>query len=71
MLRRDRSKVAERGTPPVVSALALVVLAVPSMVLGDGRVALVAGKRTYAHMGRLPNRKTTPGHVGGILGLGF
>ena len=39
----------------VVAVVAFVVLAVPSVVLADGRVALVAGNSTYAHIGRLPN----------------
>ena len=39
----------------VLAILALVVLAVPSVVLADGRVALVVGNSTYAHIGRLPN----------------
>ena len=29
--------------------------AVPTVVLADGRVALVVGNSTYAHIGRLPN----------------
>ena len=32
-----------------------VVLATPAVVLADGRVALVVGNSTYAHVGRLPN----------------
>ena len=39
----------------VVAVVAFVVLAVPSVVLADGRVALVVGNSTYAHIGRLPN----------------
>ena len=39
----------------VVAVLAFVVFAVPSVVLADGRVALVVGNSTYAHIGRLPN----------------
>ena len=39
----------------VVTVLALVVLVVPAVVLADGRVALVVGNSTYAHIGRLPN----------------
>ena len=35
--------------------LAFVVVAVPSVALADGRVALVVGNSTYAHIGRLPN----------------
>ena len=41
--------------PLVVAVLAVVVLAVPAVVLADGRVALVVGNSTYAHIGRLPN----------------
>ena len=41
--------------PLVVTALALVVLVVPAVVLADGRVALVVGNGTYAHIERLPN----------------
>ena len=39
----------------VVAVLAFVVFAAPSVVLADGRVALVVGNSTYAHIGRLPN----------------
>ena len=39
----------------VVAILAFIVLAAPSVVLADGRVALVVGNSTYAHIGRLPN----------------
>ena len=39
----------------VVAVLAVVVLAVPAVVLADGRVALVVGNSTYAQIGRLPN----------------
>ncbi len=39
----------------VVAVLAVVVLAVPAVVLADGRVALVVGNSTYAHIARLPN----------------
>ena len=39
----------------VVAALTVVVLAVPAVVLADGRVALVVGNSSYAHIGRLPN----------------
>ena len=39
----------------VVAGLVVVVLAVPAVVLADGRVALVVGNSTYAHIGRLPN----------------
>ena len=39
----------------VVAVVAVVVLAAPAVVLADGRVALVVGNSTYAHIGRLPN----------------
>ena len=39
----------------VLAILASAVFAVPSVVLADGRVALVVGNSTYAHIGRLPN----------------
>ena len=39
----------------VAAMLVLVVFASASVVLADGRVALVVGNSTYAHMGRLPN----------------
>ena len=39
----------------IVAVVAFVVLAVPAVVLADGRVALVVGNSTYAHIGRLPN----------------
>ena len=39
----------------VATVLAFVLLALPSVVLADGRVALVVGNSTYAHIGRLPN----------------
>ena len=39
----------------VVAVVAFVVLATPTVVLADGRVALVVGNSTYAHIGRLPN----------------
>ena len=39
----------------VVAVVAFVVLAIPSVVLADGRVALVVGNSTYSHIGRLPN----------------
>ena len=38
-----------------VRSLVVAVLAVPTVVLADGRVALVVGNSTYAHIGRLPN----------------
>ena len=39
----------------VAAVLGLVVLAMPTVVLADGRVALMVGNSTYAHIGRLPN----------------
>ena len=39
----------------VVAVAAVVVLTAPAVVLADGRVALVVGNSTYAHVGRLPN----------------
>ena len=39
----------------VVALVALVLLASASVALADGRVALVVGNSTYAHIGRLPN----------------
>ena len=41
--------------PLVATVLMVVVLAIPSVVLADGRVALVVDNSTYAHIGRLPN----------------
>ena len=40
----------------VVAVLAVVVVATPSVALADGRVALVVGNSTYAHIGRLFRR---------------
>ena len=39
----------------VILLLSTVLLASASVVLADGRVALVVGNSTYAHIGRLPN----------------
>ena len=41
--------------PLVIAVLVLVILATPTVVLADGRVALVVGNSNYAHIGRLPN----------------
>ena len=46
---------AMRSARLFVVALAFVVLAMPTVVFADGRVALVVGNSTYAHIGRLPN----------------
>ena len=56
----------------VAAILALVVLAMPTVVLADGRVALVVGNSIYAHIGRLPNPDNDPRDMAGVLGrLGF
>ena len=47
--------------PLVATVLTVVVLAIPSVVLADGRVALVVGNSTYAHIGRLPLLMPTKG----------
>ena len=55
----------------VVALLAFVVFAVPSVVLADGRVALVVGNSTYAHIGRLPNpdkNQQMGGASNGVIG---
>ena len=45
-----------RGMKAVRSlVVAVVVLVAPAVVFADGRVALVVGNSTYAHIGRLPN----------------
>ena len=56
----------------LVAVLALVVLAMPTVVLADGRVALVVGNSTYAHIGRLPNPDNDAGDISSALRrLGF
>ena len=56
----------------VVAVVATVVLAVPAVVLADGRVALVVGNSTYAHIGRLPNPDTDAADISAALRrLGF
>jgi TPR repeat protein len=56
----------------VVAVLSLVVFAAPSVVLADGRVALVVGNSTYAHIGRLPNPDNDARDMSGALRrLGF
>ena len=48
------------------------ILAVPSVVLADGRVALVVGNSTYAHIGRLPNPDNDAADISAALRrLGF
>ena len=56
----------------VAVLLALVVFGSTSVVLADGRVALVVGNSTYAHIGRLPNPENDAADVSAALGrLGF
>ena len=56
----------------VVTVVAFVVLAAPSVVLADGRVALVVGNSTYAHIGRLPNADNDAADMSAALRrLGF
>ena len=56
----------------VVAVLVFCVLAVPAVVLADGRVALVVGNSTYAHIGRLPNAENDATDMSAALRrLGF
>ena len=56
----------------VVVVLALVVLVVSSVAFADGRVALVVGNSTYAHIGRLPNPENDAADMAAALRrLGF
>ena len=56
----------------VVAVVAVVVLAAPAVVLADGRVALVVGNSTYAHIGRLPNAENDAQDMSAALRrLGF
>ena len=56
----------------LVAVLPFVVLAVPTVVLADGRVALVVGNSTYAYIGRLPNTQNDAADVSAALRrLGF
>ena len=52
LLEVPRMKLAR---PLVVAVLVLILLASAAVALADGRVALVVGNSTYAHLGRLPN----------------
>ena len=62
-LRRDKASVKDvreqnamrEVRSLLVGVLAFVAFAAPAVVLADGRVALVVGNSTYAHIGRLPN----------------
>ena len=52
--------------------MAVVVLTAPAVVLADGRVALVVGNSTYAHIGRLPNTENDAVDMAAVLRrLGF
>ena len=56
----------------VVAIPAVVVSAAPSVVLAAGRVALVVGNSTHAHIGRLPNPDNHARHTSAALRrLGF
>ena len=56
----------------VVTVVAFVVLAAPAVVLADGRVALVVGNSTYAHIRRLPNAENDARDMSAALRrLGF
>ena len=56
----------------VVAVLASVVLAAPTVVFADGRVALVVGNSTYANIGRLPNPENDAADISSALRrLGF
>ena len=52
--------------------VAVVVLVAPAVVFADGRVALVVGNSTYAHIGRLPNPENDAADMSAALRrLGF
>ena len=56
----------------IVLLLAVVLVASSSVALAAGRVALVVGNSTYAHIGRLPNPENDAADVAAALGrLGF
>ena len=56
----------------VVTVVAFVVVAAPAVALADGRVALVVGNSTYAHIGRLPNAENDARDMSAALRrLGF
>ena len=61
-----------RSVGTLVAGLAFVLFAVPSVVLADGRVALVVGNSSYAHIGRLPNPENDAADITAALQrLGF
>ena len=75
-MRLARLEMEENMRPArhlVVGALlALVVLAAASGERADGRVALVVGNSTYAHIGRLPNPNNDARDISAALRrLGF
>ena len=51
----------------VVLLLSTVLAAWASVALADGRVALVVGNSTYAHIGRLPNPANDAAAVSAVL----
>ena len=52
--------------------VAIVVLVAPAVLFADGRVALVVGNTTYAHIGRLPNPENDAADMSAALRrLGF
>ena len=56
----------------VVAGLAFVLVALPSVALADGRVALVVGNGSYAHIGRLSNPENDAADMSAALRrLGF
>ena len=56
----------------VAAVVAFVVLTAPTVVLADGRVALIVGNSTYAHIGQLPNAENDATDVSTALRrLGF
>ncbi len=61
-----------RAVRLVAAMLVLVVLASATVVLADGRVALVVGNSTYDHIGRLPNPENDAVDMAAVLQrLGF
>ena len=54
-----------------MATLALAVLAPSAVVLADGRVALVVGNSTYAHIGRLPNPENDAVDIAALQRPGF
>ena len=69
----SKEMTVKKAVKSLVSAvLAMVVLAAPTVVLADGRVALIVGNSTYAHVGRLPNPENDAADMSAALRrLGF